>query len=79
MDLKDIRANASGDLRRGLGVGFEDRAIGGLVAMPFAAFVGIWWNALTWWPNMLTFGLTAVLWVVMATWVAGHLDRANAG
>ena len=41
MDLKDIRANASGDLRRGLGVGFEDWAIGGLVAMPFAGFVGI--------------------------------------
>ncbi|PZQ49235.1 MAG: hypothetical protein DI556_11835 [Rhodovulum sulfidophilum] len=78
MDLKDIRENAAGDLRRGLTVPLEDRLIGGLVAMPFAGFLGIWWNALTWWPSMLTLGLTALIWLPMAVWVAGHLDRANA-
>ncbi|TPE53817.1 hypothetical protein [Amaricoccus solimangrovi] len=78
MDLKDIRAHAKEDLRRGLSVPLEDRVIGALVAMPFAGFLGIWWNALTWWPNMLTFALTVLVWLPMAAWVAGHLDRANA-
>ncbi|MFQ8431542.1 hypothetical protein [Amaricoccus sp. W119] len=79
MDFKDIREHAGADLRRGLTVSLEDRAIGALVAMPFAAFIGIWWNALTWWPNMLTFALTFLIWLPMSAWVAGHLDRANAG
>ncbi len=79
MDLADIRAHAGEDLRRGLRVGLEDRLIGGLVALPFAGFLGIWFNALTWAPSALTLAITAVIWLPMATWVAGHLDRANAG
>jgi hypothetical protein len=79
MDLKDIRDHAGEDLRRGLRVGLEDRAIGGLVALPFAGFLGIWLNALTWWPSPLTIAITLLIWLPMAAWVAGHLDRANAG
>ena len=79
MDLQDIRAHAGEDLARGLRVGLEDRAIGGLVAAPFAGALGIWFNALTWAPNLLTLAITLLIWAPLATWIAGHLDRANAG
>lgn len=78
MNWKDIRDHAAGDLRRGLSVSMMDRAVGKLVAMPFAGAFGIWWNALTWWPNMVTLSLTAVLWIVLATWISGHLARTSA-
>jgi hypothetical protein len=78
MDLKDIRDHAAEDLLRGLTVSMMDRAVGKLVAMPFAGAIGIWWNALTGWPDMVTLGLTAILWIVLATWISGHLERVNA-
>jgi hypothetical protein len=78
MDWKDVRDHAAGDLRRGLTVPMMDRAIAALVAAPFAGALGVWWNALTWWPNMVTLALTAASWIVLAVWVSGHLARANA-
>ncbi len=79
MGVKDIRDHLGEDLRRGLRVGLEDRAIGGLVALPFAGALGIWFNALTSAPNPVTWAITLLIWLPLATWIAGHLDRANAG
>ena len=78
MDLNDIRAHAGEDMRRGLRVSLEDKVIGGLIAAPFAGFLGIWLNALTRWPDMVTFGITVFLWLPLSAWVAGHLARASA-
>ena len=79
MNLNDIRVHAGEDLGRGLKVGLEDRVIGGLVAAPFAGFLGIWLNALAGWPSLVTLAITVLIWLPLATWIAGHLDRANAG
>lgn len=58
-------------MRRARGVSRDDALTAGLVAAPFAAAFGVWWNALTWWPNAITLALTAIVWVALALWIAG--------
>lgn len=71
-------ADVMATLRRGFGASGEDRATAAMVAAPFSGAIGIFINALTWWPDMLTLGITLLIWITMALWIAGnfHPDKS---
>ncbi len=75
-DIADRVATGAGravaQARAGLGVQGEDLLVAALVALPFAGCFGIWFNALTWWPNPIVWLLTALAQAALTFWIAGR-------
>jgi hypothetical protein len=78
MDWNDIRTNAAADLRRGLGVSWEDLVIAALVMMPLALGATLVVSAMAWWPSALMIALWLALTIPATLWNAGWRARTSA-